>query len=314
MASTLLLAHPADTLHVDRRGSDSLPPPKRTSSSPAADQSLSSLFGEADSEYIRASPGSRSDNKNDSPGGPGGSWNSPGSLEPCRKRKSAALDDATSHDGEDQSEPCALGQPQPTTTAAKRACKVRKRLQLACANCRRRKTKCTGTFPTCGHCLRARIPCVYKATRRPAAPRSNYMSMLDQQMQKMEGRILGLAKFKAAPPSCQTRSTEESTPAVPRRASTVEANDLDSDEFWTYPDEPEEESRHRDSPPPAMVDSSPKRTPFMLEGSEYLPPVDIQEHLSKIFFTHLYGQPYFLLHKPSYMSKLRYVERVLAVG
>lgn len=142
------------------------------------------------------------------------------------------------------------------------------------------------------------------------------MAMLDQQMQKMSGRILGLAKLNAVSSPCPARSTEQPAHAVPRRASTMDDdkdhddndidNDLDDDSFWNGAGEPEEENR--DSPPPASVDcGSRRRTAFMAEGMEYLPPVDIQEHLSKIFFTHLYGQPYFLLHKPSYMSKLRYV-------
>lgn len=182
----------------------------------------------------------------------------------------------------------------------KPAGKVRKRLQLACANCRRRKTKCTGTFPTCGHCLRARIPCVYKISRKPAAPRSNYMAMLDRQMHKMEGRILGLVGGAGAASSPRRNSPG---PEVREEASSRD-DDLDGDGFWTGPEQPAED-HGRDSPPPVALPSSTRRTELMLQGAEALPPADIQEHLSKIFFTHLYGQPYFLLHKPSYMAKLR---------
>jgi len=42
------------------------------------------------------------------------------------------------------------------------------------------------------------------------------------------------------------------------------------------------------------------------EGAEFLPSAEIQDHLSEVFFDHLYGQSYHLLHKPSYMKKLRY--------
>ena len=41
------------------------------------------------------------------------------------------------------------------------------------------------------------------------------------------------------------------------------------------------------------------------EGVEYLPPPDIQHHLSEVFFDNLYGQSYHVLHKPSYMRRLR---------
>jgi Zn(2)-Cys(6) binuclear cluster domain-containing protein len=178
--------------------------------------------------------------------------------------------------------------------------KVRRRLQLACARCRRRKTKCTGELPTCSHCLKARVPCVYKITRRPPAPRTNYMVMLDKALLKMEARI--------------QRVTSKNTPAVRSRMSQpptcqpspASEDEHDCERFW-HPDcEPEWGQRRDSSVAPTMEDrAAAPRTEFMLEGSEALPPVEIQEHLSKIFFTHVYGQPYFLLHKPSYMAKLR---------
>lgn len=40
-------------------------------------------------------------------------------------------------------------------------------------------------------------------------------------------------------------------------------------------------------------------------GSHALPPKDIQEHLAEVFFDCVYGQPYFLLHKPSFMRLLK---------
>ena len=48
----------------------------------------------------------------------------------------------------------------------------------------------------------------------------------------------------------------------------------------------------------------------LMEGAESLPSTEIQEHLSEVFFEYLYGQSYHLLHKPSYMRRLRY-ERAL---
>lgn len=41
------------------------------------------------------------------------------------------------------------------------------------------------------------------------------------------------------------------------------------------------------------------------EGIDKLPSEEIQEHLSEVFFDSLYGQSYHLLHKPSYMRRLR---------
>ncbi|KAI5804470.1 fungal-specific transcription factor domain-containing protein [Geopyxis carbonaria] len=41
------------------------------------------------------------------------------------------------------------------------------------------------------------------------------------------------------------------------------------------------------------------------DGSHALPSKEIQEHLAEVFFECIYGQPYFLLHKPSFMRRLK---------
>lgn len=41
------------------------------------------------------------------------------------------------------------------------------------------------------------------------------------------------------------------------------------------------------------------------DGSRSLPPLDLQIHLAEVYFEYLYGQAYFLLHKPSFMRQLR---------
>ena len=71
-----------------------------------------------------------------------------------------------------------------------KAGKERKRLPLACIACRRKKIRCSGEKPACKHCLRSRIPCVYKVTTRKAAPRTDYMAMLDKRLKRMEERII----------------------------------------------------------------------------------------------------------------------------
>jgi hypothetical protein len=44
---------------------------------------------------------------------------------------------------------------------------------------------------------------------------------------------------------------------------------------------------------------------LFLEGLEALPSKELQEHLAEVFFENIYGQAYHILHKPSYMRKLR---------
>jgi hypothetical protein len=58
--------------------------------------------------------------------------------------------------------------------------------------------------------------------------------------------------------------------------------------------------------PPSLVIQEAEETKLLTEGEECLPAKDIQEHLAEVFFAHIYGQTYHLLHKPSYMRKLRY--------
>ncbi|KAI2788756.1 hypothetical protein POX_e06777 [Penicillium oxalicum] len=46
-------------------------------------------------------------------------------------------------------------------------------------------------------------------------------------------------------------------------------------------------------------------TGLLTEGTEFLPSLDIQEHLAEVFFDCVYGQSYLLLHKPSFMRRLK---------
>lgn len=188
--------------------------------------------------------------------------------------------------------------------------KIRKRLQLACANCRRRKTKCTGELPACRHCLRIRIPCVYKTTRQPAAPRTSYMAMLDRQLQEMESRILTIVSTKETLSSDPAPKTGDCPGVEPERRQAspfgdFQTNDNDFNEIWTQEHNAGHISEELD-PSFSLANQEKKRNELMTDGLEALPPPEIQEHLSETFFTHLYGQPYSLLHEPSYMAKLRF--------
>jgi hypothetical protein len=199
-----------------------------------------------------------------------------------------------------------------------KAGKERKRLPLACIACRRKKIRCSGEKPACKHCLRSRIPCVYKVTTRKAAPRTDYMAMLDKRLKRMEERIIKIV------PKEEQDNTVSITRAVvkPSIPGTVPARNptgkkRGADEAFG----PELESWSKSVSNP-NVDSSSKPSSLMIqeaeeskllsEGAESLPPKDIQEHLSEIFFENLYGQTYHLLHKPSFMRKLKLVYKLYA--
>ena len=185
-----------------------------------------------------------------------------------------------------------------------KAGKERKRLPLACIACRRKKIRCSGEKPACKHCLRSRIPCVYKVTTRKPAPRTDYMTMLDKRLKRMEERVIkimpdqdvnklaAIGRASVKPQVSQTPKT-----AGPKKRAAEEAFGRDLHE-WA-----------NGAPTGGLARQFPGLDPtenrLLSEGSEHLPPRDIQEHLSEVFFDYLYGQSYHVLHKPSFMRKLK---------
>jgi len=195
-----------------------------------------------------------------------------------------------------------------------KAGKERKRLPLACIACRRKKIRCSGEKPACKHCLRSRIPCVYKVTTRKAAPRTDYMAMLDKRLKRMEERIIKIVpKEEQDNTITVTRATVK--PAIPGTTSTKSSSSKKrgADEAFG----PELDSWSKSVSNPSM-DAGSKSSSLMIQeaeesnllsdGAESLPSKDIQEHLSEVFFENIYGQTYHLLHKPSFMRKLKFVQ------
>ena len=186
-----------------------------------------------------------------------------------------------------------------------KAGKERKRLPLACIACRRKKIRCSGEKPACKHCLRSRIPCVYKVTARKAAPRTDYMAMLDKRLKRMEERVIkiipkeemataaAIGRANVRPPTSGHNLKAQSG----RKRVAGEAFGPDTEE-WAH-----SKTARR---PPRVLDPSENR--LLMEGADKLPAPEIQEHLSEVFFECLSGQAYHLLHKPSFMRKLRYLQ------
>lgn len=191
-----------------------------------------------------------------------------------------------------------------------KAGKERKRLPLACIACRRKKIRCSGEKPACKHCIRSRIPCVYKVTTRKAAPRTDYMAMLDKRLKRMEERIIKIIPVEEQAATTASVARANVKPAIPGTSSPSVGKKRAAEEaFGSTLDEWSKttSSANMDSvKPPSLVIQEAEETKLLTEGEECLPPKDIQEHLAEVFFAHIYGQTYHLLHKPSYMRKLRY--------
>ncbi|KAF2262868.1 zinc finger transcription factor 1 [Lojkania enalia] len=223
---------------------------------------------------------------------------------------SVKLDDSVNGDGAEGSttskkDKDAQPDPPPWSEMKTKAGKDRKRLPLACIACRRKKIRCSGEKPACKHCLRSRIPCVYKVTTRKAAPRTDYMAMLDKRLKRMEDRVIKLIP-KDSLPSISGVGRSVVKPALPgappktpttkkRLAEEAFGNDLDE---W---------SKSKTANPDAQTASRARDgddATLLTEGAESLPSKDIQEHLAEVYFEFVYGQSYPLLHKPSFMRKL----------
>ncbi|KAI5274578.1 hypothetical protein E4T47_02478 [Aureobasidium subglaciale] len=185
-----------------------------------------------------------------------------------------------------------------------KAGKERKRLPLACIACRRKKIRCSGEKPACKHCLRSRIPCVYKVTTRKAAPRTDYMAMLDKRLKRMEERVIkivpkedqgrigtiGRAVVKPAIPGLPSKNEKK------RAADTAFGDDISD---WSKSKTGgSAEARLRIGP----QEQDERR--LLQEGADQLPSHELQIHLAEVYFDYVYGQSYHLLHKPSFMRKL----------
>ncbi|KAF2743006.1 hypothetical protein M011DRAFT_471726 [Sporormia fimetaria CBS 119925] len=194
--------------------------------------------------------------------------------------------------------------PPPWSEMKTKAGKERKRLPLACIACRRKKIRCSGEKPACKHCLRSRIPCVYKVTTRKAAPRTDYMAMLDKRLKRMEDRVVKLIPKESLPSvSGVGRSVvKPALPGAPTKTPTTKkrpADDAFGDELDDWA-----KSKAQNSDPAATHTKSSDDSSLMTEGADSLPPKDIQEHLAEVYFDYVYGQSYPLLHKPNFMRKL----------
>ncbi|KAF2280520.1 uncharacterized protein EI97DRAFT_447996 [Westerdykella ornata] len=196
--------------------------------------------------------------------------------------------------------------PPPWSEMKTKAGKERKRLPLACIACRRKKIRCSGEKPACKHCLRSRIPCVYKVTTRKAAPRTDYMAMLDKRLKRMEDRVIKIIP-KESLPSISGVGRSVVKPALPsappktpltkkRGADDAFGNELDD---WA-----KSKSANPTASNAALHTKDADDRSLMTEGAESLPSREIQEHLAEVYFDFVYGQSYPLLHKPNFMRKL----------
>ncbi|KAL9600553.1 MAG: hypothetical protein Q9219_003099 [cf. Caloplaca sp. 3 TL-2023] len=192
--------------------------------------------------------------------------------------------------------------PPPWSELKTKAGKDRKRLPLACIACRRKKIRCSGEKPACKHCFRSRTPCVYKVTTRKAAPRTDYMAMLDKRLKRMEERIIKIIPGDEASSVSATGRAHVRPPGPGSGSRAPNAKKRAADEAFGPP---HEDWIHSHLSKPSVPNRENEQNQTLAEGSDKLPSREIQEHLAEVYFDCLYGQTYLLLHKPSFMRRLR---------
>lgn len=199
------------------------------------------------------------------------------------------------------------GEAPPWSEMKTKAGKERKRLPLACIVCRRKKIRCSGEKPACKHCLRSRIPCVYKVTTRKAAPRTDYMAMLDKRLKRMEDRVIKLIpKENLGSVSVLGRSVvKPALPGPPAKAANSKKRAADEAFGGDLDDWSKSKSANPNEGNSAAAKArDAEESRLLTEGAESLPSKEMQEHLAEVYFDYVYGQSYPLLHKPSFMRRL----------
>jgi len=142
------------------------------------------------------------------------------------------------------------------------------------------------------------------------------MTMLDRRLKRMEERLL-----KSVPKEEINSILANTGRSVVRPAITAAGKKRTAE--MAFEDEISSWSRTGSRVKQRTMDGSVLGGPPSLtkdasvdtdDGSHALPSKDIQEHLTEVFFDYVYGQPYFLLHKPSFMRRLRWVSGFLLSG
>ena len=135
--------------------------------------------------------------------------------------------------------------------------------------------------------------------------------MLDKRLKRMEERII---KIVPKEEQDNTLSIIRATvkPAIPgtipvRNATGKKrgAEEAFGPELDSWSKSVSTSNLDSSSKPTSLMIQETQESELLKEGAAALPSKEIQEHLAEIFFEHLYGQTYHLLHKPSYMRKLQ---------
>ncbi|KAK4938395.1 hypothetical protein LTR66_015098, partial [Elasticomyces elasticus] len=141
-------------------------------------------------------------------------------------------------------------------------------------------------------------------------PRTDYMAMLDKRLKRMEDRVIRIIPPGQEAELNVVRSTVKPSMPGEMSAAKIKAQSLrkgSADEAFMPVVASATGVEQSLRPSTSKVGNGARQTEnkLLLEGAEALPPQHIQEHLAEVFFDNIYGQSYLLLHKSSFMRKLK---------
>tara|TARA_R110002060_G_scaffold76173_3_gene86349 strand:- start:53 stop:625 length:573 start_codon:yes stop_codon:yes gene_type:complete len=143
------------------------------------------------------------------------------------------------------------------------------------------------------------------------------MAMLDKRLKRMEERIIKIIPKEEQDGTAAAVTRAIVKPGIPGAATVKNINSKKRPADEAFAQELDHWSKSVSNsnidgggskPMPLMIQEA-EENRLLTEGAEALPSKELQEHLSEIFFENVNGQTYHLLHKPSFMRKLRYVMR-----
>ncbi|KAK6601650.1 zinc finger transcription factor 1 [Botrytis cinerea] len=148
-------------------------------------------------------------------------------------------------------------------------------------------------------------------------PKDGYMAMLDKRIKRMETRIMNtmpkeeqkeqngtltLARANVKPPIPGTLPSKTS---AGKKRPAEEAFGPDLNDWSKSAVKPSKEIGKTVLKSKVLLAQEDAESKLLKDGKEKLPSRELQEHLAEVFFEKVYGQTYHLLHKPSFMMKLK---------
>ncbi|GJJ69666.1 hypothetical protein EMPS_02014 [Entomortierella parvispora] len=208
----------------------------------------------------------------------------------------------------------------------------RKRLTLACSNCRRKKIKCDGVKPTCANCAKLGVECAYLPSMKKRGPRQGYIELLEKRLDKMEQLLQQGPGAAAVDPELLDSSSIRNSRLRPGNNNYRRSNSPDSRHGVSRPKEDPEEryfgttagytSQHLEydkqndeskgvvGPRYSSQSTLPQkgsgdRPKYPIYGiKDDIPRKDILDHLIQLFFDSIYFQlP--IIHPGTFMKQYK---------